>query len=192
MFCYLDKESEKVLENLVARNESGYFAVYNSDCSLDILQDLIDKGYVITSQGINSDFGGYFFAIIMVTRDGKSYFERKKQFEDYSKSNRGGNSFLFANINGKFKNSVVQLSGSNSNLEISDEKVAELLDAIRKNIKTFNLTDESRQELVDLVDDVAEKQIKKPNLVKRGLQSMLQFACDVGCQTLANIIFNAF
>ena len=188
-FFYLDDESKKVLKKLVERNESSYFLITNELCSLDIIQNLEYKGYIQTGpQGIQSDFNGNFFAVIMVTRDGKCYDELKENYEKINEQNNQTFNGPVTQIEGGIHNSTVQIATNNSNIEITNELVNEILKEISQKIETYGLSDNNKLELKDLIDDVKEKQEKKPNLVVRALKSILGFAKDVGCSVLASYI----
>lgn len=190
-FSYLDDGSRKVLQELVDRNESSYFLITNQNYPLDIIQDLEDKGYIKTNkQGIQTYIGGDFVAVIMVTRDGKCYDELKEKYE--SRKQTGSQTFNapVTNIEGGIHDSTVQIATKNSNIEITNELTDEVLKEISDKIETYGLSVDNKQELKDLVEDVKEKQQKKPNLVKRGLKAIWDFAKDVGCGVLAAYISN--
>ena len=62
--------------------------------------------------------------------------------------------------------------------------IDEAIQEINKNIETYGLSDSNKQELKDLLEDLDEKNKKKPNLVKRALKGILGFAKEVGCGLL--------
>lgn len=196
-FNILDNESEKYLRDLLSDDNirNVGFRIEEKTCeTASIVQNLVDCGYLESDKGVQYFLGGDgFICIARLTQKAKSYDELKEKFENMTKNNSNSTNNFNApitHIEGGIHNSTVQIATNNSSIEITNELTDEVLKEISDKIETYGLSDDDKQELKDLVDDVKEKQQKKPNLVKRGLKAIWDFAKDVGCGVLAAYISN--
>lgn len=196
-FKILDKESENYLKELLNNPEflinPIHFENKENNEGATIIENLIANGY-LDSSGIsyNLDNSGY-VCVGRLTQRAKTYEEMKEKFEKMSNNKTYYNYGVHNDLSGSnFENSNVMVgnTGSTQNITISNELVDDIVNTITSKIEEYGLSDENKQELKDLVDDVKEKQQKKPNLVKRGLKAIWDFAKDVGCGVLAAYISN--
>ena len=185
----LDKESEEALRKLVEMDKGNYFPISKNDFALDIVKNLDKKGYIEVGSGGLQGFSVGGVAMIIVTRDGKNYWEMKEEYNNFHKQHiyaETYNDLRGADLS--YSYNQVGNKNSNQNITITNELVDEILKEINENIERYGLSDDEKQELKDLVEDVNEKQQKKPNLLKRALQGIWNFAKDVGCNVLAAYI----
>lgn len=192
---FLDKESEQTLKKLVSLNNDGYFLVSNEEYSQDIIEDLIDKGYLkVGHQGvIPQGFAGGFVACVMVTRNGKCYDELKEKYElSNTKSINYGTINDFSNA--QFQNSTLQVGNGSAtqNIQITNKLVDEAINEINENIDKYGLSDNNKQELKEIVEDIKEKNEKKPNLVIRALKGLWGFAKEASCGLLIAYLTQKF
>lgn len=189
-FKYLDQASEEVLKELLNNKD-----FYNCPCFIvpssypaSIIENLIKLGYLESKQGVQYFLGGEgYVCAARLTQSAKSYEEMKEKYSSMNKNQVNNyyapvNDFSGANI----ENSVLQVGNVNSTqeIEITTEKINEAIQEINKNIETYGLSDTNKQELKDLLEDLDEKNKKKPNLVMRALKGIWGFAKDVGCGLL--------
>ena len=194
-FKILDKESESYLKELVSNPEFLIKPIHfenkeNNEGAL-ILENLIANGY-LDSEGVsyNLDNSGY-VCVGRLTQSAKTYDELKEKFEKMSNNKTYYNYGIHNDLSGSnFENSNVMVGNTNSNqdIKITNELVDDIVNTTTRNIEEYGLSDENKQELKELIEDVKEKQTKKPSLVKRGLKTIWNFAKEVGCQVLAAYI----
>ena len=195
-FSLLDNESEKYLRDLLSNVEirNVGFKIEEKTCeTASIVQNLVDCGYLESDKGVQYFLSDGFICFARLTQKAKTYDELKEKYEIMTKNNSNFTNNFNApvtNIEGGIHDSTVQIATNNSNIEITNELVDEVLKEISEKIETYGLSDDNKQELKDLVEDVKEKQQKKPNLVKRTLKAIWDFAKDVGCGVLAAYISN--
>lgn len=194
-FDLLDNESEKYLRGLLDNDKirNVDFTIEEKTCeTASIVQNLVDCGYLESKNGVQYFLGGDgFICFARLTQKAKSYDELKQKYETMAKNNSNFTNNFNApvtNIEGGIQNSTVQIATENSNITITNELVDEIIKEISDKIETYGLSDDNKQELKDLIEDVKEKQQKKPNLIKRALKSIWDFAKDVGCSVLASYI----
>lgn len=193
-FRRLDTECRETLKKLVSKNADGFFPISSEEYRLDVIKDLERKGYIeLGKQGIvPNGFQGGFNAIAMVTRDGKNYDELE---EIHNNEIQSKNSSVTYNYNNDFSGSNIEKSNvmvgnvnSTQEITITNELVDEIIKTITSKIEEYGLSVEDKQELKDLIEDLKEKQQKKPNLIKRALKSLWDFAKDVGCGVLVSYL----
>lgn len=193
-FKILDKESEQTLKELLENKE-----FYNNACfivpnkySPTVIENLINLGYLYSKKGVVYFLGGEGFVCgARLTQAAKTYDEMKKEYAKNSANKIYNNYGTHNDFSGSsIENSTLMVGNSNSeqNIKITNELVDEIIKEINEKIDTYGLTADEKQELKDLVEDVKEKQQKKPNLIKRALKSLWDFAKDVGCNVLAAYI----
>lgn len=193
-FKLLDTENENYLKKLVENPEFliNPIRFENKENNKDatILENLIKNGY-LDSKGIsyNIDNTGY-VCVGKLTQAAKTYEEMKEKFERMN-NNKTYNFGVYNDWSGSnFKDSNIMVGNTNStqNITITNEMVDDIINTITSKIEEYGLSDKNKQELKDLVEDLKEKQVKKPNLLKRALQGIWNFAKDVGCQVLATYL----
>ena len=188
-FKILDNESEKVLLSLLSNenyiNCPGF--IIQNEYPASVIENLINLGYLDSKQGVSYELDGGYVCCARLTQSAKSYEEMKSKYSNMNKSSVNNyyapvNDFSGANI----EHSVLQVGNVNSTqqIEITSEMIDEAIQEINKNIETYGLSDSNKQELKDLLEDLDEKNKKKPNLVMRALKGIWGFAKDVGCGLL--------
>ena len=188
-FKILDNESEKILLSLL--NNENYINcpgfIIQNEYPASVIENLIKLGYLDSKQGVIYELDGGYVCCARLTQSAKSYEEMK---EKYSNMNKGSVKNYYAPVidfsSANIENSVLQVGNINSTqeVEITSEIIDEAIQEINKNIETYGLSDSNKQELKDLLEDLDEKNKKKPNLVKRALKGIWGFAKDVGCGLL--------
>lgn len=188
-FKILDNESEKILLSLL--NNENYINcpgfIIQNEYPASVIENLIKLGYLDSKQGVIYELDGGYVCCARLTQSAKSYEEMKGK---YSNMNKGSVKNYYAPVNdfsgANIENSLLQVGNVNStqDIEITTEKINEAIQEINKNIETYGLSDANKQELKDLLEDLDEKNKKKPNLVMRALKGIWGFAKDVGCGLL--------
>ena len=192
-FKLLDKESEKVLKELLSNKEfcnNPCFIIPNN-YSPTVIENLINLGYLYSKKGVQYFTDGGYVCGARLTQAAKTYDEMKEKNEKMNNNKTYNNYGVYNDLSGSnFENSNVMVGNTNStqNITITNEMVDEIIDTITSKIEEYGLSDKNKQELKDLLEDLKEKQVKKPNLLKRALQGIWNFAKDVGCQVLATYL----
>lgn len=191
---FLDKASEQYLKELLSETEilNNMFKIEEkSNENASIVQNLIDNGFLSSEDGVQYYLGADgFICFARLTQKAKAFEEYKENFTN-KRRNEGSltiGTLNNTNFQGEVNNSVVQIANNNSNIEITNQLADEIVTEITDKIETYGLSDDEKQELKDLIEDVKEKQQKKPNLLKRALQGIWNFAKDVGCNVLTAYI----
>lgn len=79
-FHLLDGECETILQKIIDMNNSEHFIINNSFCSLQVINELIDNGYLKTTvKGFSYITTGGFSVVVILTQKGKNYFKDKEQ-----------------------------------------------------------------------------------------------------------------
>jgi len=148
------------------------------------LRKLKELGLIINYRRLGMEGVGFDFSY-----DGLHYFEgRQAVISDYY----GGTPIINNNMNfyGDVSNSNIQQGTTSSNQATSIyPDVESIVAAIRKDIETYNLKPEEKEELLEMADD-AEKahKEKKPNKLKSILLGIGRFLKDVAVGVAAGVL----
>lgn len=75
-FDYLDKESQKLLHELINNNN-----IYNEKCSVTTISNLVNNGYVVGVEVTTLRGPRLNYRLTNFAQKGKTYFEMKEKYE---------------------------------------------------------------------------------------------------------------
>lgn len=192
-FNYLDDESEKVLKELLETKEfydSPSFMV-PGQYSISVIQNLLDLGYLESSRGIVYLLPSGHYCSARLTQAAKTYDEMKAIHErNQSKYYSSQTNYNFPNA--IIINSALQLGNIDSTQNFDFEYVEKTVNELEVEIEKAQLSYEQKKEILEMVEDIKEKNKKKSNLVKRALKNLLDFTKEIGCAVLSNFLIAKF
>ncbi|MCM1441524.1 MAG: hypothetical protein NC131_20305 [Roseburia sp.] len=203
-FSLLDGESENVLYSLLLDSiEAGDEQLLRVDgrmFSLQVLEYLIESGYLKLEGKLYKTLQGGFNAFVSLTQKGKLYFdEKEKRIEEILLL--GEEALVVNNIEKQFNNSFNGASISDSQVQIGDNNTQninfaeceEQLKDLRNEIESLKLTDEQQKQIVELIEVATQScKMKKSSLVKSALKEIWDFAKATGSGLLATFLSMKF
>ena len=94
---------------------------------------------------------------------------------------------------GVFTNTQV-ISGNDNTVTINYQKLNEELDSIEKSIDNEQISDNDKQDLRDIVEDIKEcsSSKKKPSIIKNMLKGLKNTLMELGCNITVKLIEDKF
>ncbi len=171
-FEYLDKDSEQELEKLLIEKK------FPKSDDRDIIQNLIEKGYLIGSK--TDPFGqeGNIICIIEgITYKGKTYFEMKECYEMQREKSVITTNHISINTNGD--NSPVNVAQGNATAnQIIDYANNDQLQALAKFsemiIAEKEISERERKEILELINGAESATHDKNSVVLKALFSVIR------------------
>ena len=202
-FSLLDDESENILYSLVLDSielDNKHLKISDTIMSLQILEHLVECGYLKVEGEIHKPLQGGFTAFVSLTQKGNIYFdEKEKRIEEILIL--GEEALVVNNIEKQFNNSFNGTSISDSQVQIGDNNTQninyseceEQLKELRNEIESLKLTDEQQKQITELIEIASQScKVKKSGLVKSALKEIWDFAKATGSGLLAAFLSMKF
>lgn len=189
MFTILDDESENYLNTLLLDDEKRDvpFTIREDNCKdASIVEYLVENGFLSSKGGVQYFLGeDGFLCFARLTQKAKSYNEMKEKYQKVQHSI--GNIGNYNDLRGAdLSNSNNQIGNSTAiqNIQVTEKIATELIKEICKKVETYELSQDEKDVLMDLVDNIKQKKDKKPSILKCAVLNVWHFAKDVGCSLL--------
>ena len=188
MFTILDDKSESYLNNLLLNEEirDCPFTIQETNCKeASIVEYLIENGFLNSQKGVQYFLDGGFICCARLTQKAKAYNEMKEKYQMEQRTI--GNIGNYNDLRGadlSYSNNQIGNSTAIQNIQVTEKVATEIVEEISNKVETYGLSQDEKDVLMDLVDDIKQKKNKKPNILKRAVLSVWHFAKDVGCGLL--------